>query len=271
MKTALLLFLLILVPKASFPDEPASPGDSECLVKTVSGFWKARQKNDRLKAMEFVHPEDLNLFLNQKPARIKGWRIAEIESGETHNEVKVRVEYTLETYPGTAFKVASLDTWQLVDGEWKVRIKQPSRSALEALFGQSESSRKQPDGEEITIRPDTIRFFKLNLGQPAFIWIDNQLGIPAEITGLEYDRELIKAVELPEIIEPGENARIRLEYIGGKQEQENLATSVKLKVTAGERVFEKEVQAVYNYMNDALRWLRKTNPQATGQSSRPPE
>lgn len=255
MKTVFLLLLLTLSlnPVA---ESDLSDRDNETLVETVAGFWKAQQQNDRVKAMEFVHPEDLNAFLNQKPARIRGWKIAEIKPGETEGEVKVRVEYSLETYPGTAFKVASLDTWQQVDGEWKVRIKQPSRSAMEALFGQAKTLGREKRNGEITIRPDTIRFFKLNLKQPAFIWVENQLDTPAEITLLDYDRQLIKVTEMPGIIRPGENARIRLEYVGGQQDQENLTTPVLLEVTSGDQVFKKEIPAVYNYMNEALRWLR---------------
>ena len=255
MKNSLLIILGVLFL------HPYGVSDSQrpktLLRETVAAFWSASEKGDRVTAMKHVHPDDLNIFLNNKPSAIGDWEIAEISINPESTEAEVRIEYSLETYPGMPFNVAKIDTWQLVEDEWKIRVKNPSSAALEAFFGKTGSRAEAPSGEKgLTVRPDAVKFYKTNLNQPAFIWIENNLDTPARITGIELDEELIQVAEQPEKVHPGEKARIRLQYIGGKPEQENLTTPIVLEIKSGDEVLKQTITAVYNYMNDALRWIQ---------------
>ncbi len=256
MKTSLLIILgvLFLQPCAV----SGAPGPETLLRETVAAFWNAAEQGDRVTAMKHVHPDDLNTFLNSKPAAVGDWEIAEISINSESTEAEVRIEYALETYPGMPFNVAKIDTWQLIEDEWKIRVKSPSAAALEAFFGMTGSPAEANSGEKgLTVRPETVKFYKTNLNQPAFIWIENNLDTPAVITGIELDEGLIRIAEQPEEVPPGEKSRIRLQYIGEKPEQENLTTTITVEIKAGDKVLKQTITAVYNYMNDALRWIQQ--------------
>lgn len=261
MKSTACILLLSLL----FTLSPVSADTEGPLRESVTAFWNASVGRDKVTAMKYVHPDDLNTFLNKKAVVIRKWEISDISINPDSGEAMVRIAYSMETYPGTAFNLVKVDTWQLVEDEWKVRIKNQSAAAMKALFGNAASQAAGPEEKSLRIRPDKIRFYKTNTSQPAFIWIENYLDIPARLTVLEVDQDLIEIAEQPELINPGEKARIRLQYIGKENVKENQTTEVLLEIKSGENVIKRTIPAVYNYINSAMRWIQQQ------QRTRPPE
>ncbi len=64
----LLVFLLTLLPQANgSADVPAE------LTEAVTAYWQALEKHDKVSAMQYVYPEDLNNFLNRQDADFRNW------------------------------------------------------------------------------------------------------------------------------------------------------------------------------------------------------
>jgi len=255
MKSKLLFFLLFFL----FPVSLLSAGTEDQLKESVTAFWQATQARDRVTSMKYVYPDDLNNFLNKNAAVIKNWEIDTITMNTDSTEAQVKIKYSMETLPGIAFNLAKTETWQLVNNEWKIRVPDPSLAMKEAMFGHPTAQTKGSQEKILKISPDSIKFFKANPSQPAFIWIENSLDIPARLTLIEVDKDLIDIAEKPELVNPGEKARIRLQYIGTEKEKENLSTQVVLKIQYGENTIQRTIPAVYNYMNAAMKWLHKQN------------
>ncbi len=253
MKSPLFVILITLLT-SSFAMAVDNP---PALSEAVTAFWDASVKKDKVTSMQFVHPEDLNNYLNKKGMAIQKWSISEISLNEDQSEASVVMDFAMETYPGVIFNLSRTDTWQKADNQWKIRVDPPSKSAAEALLGGREAGKGNSPPKTLSVRPDTIKFYKVNPKQPAFIWIENGLAIPAEPVTLKVDEALIKIVEKPETVAPGERARIRLEYIGGEKEMENLVTEITLEIKSGEEITSHTIKAVYNYMNAAMRWIQK--------------
>ena len=252
MKTILRLLTLIAV----FPLLLAAADREDLLKESVNAFWKATLEKDKVKAMAYVHPDDLNTFLN-KPSMIIGkWNIAEIKQVPDANQAQVKIDYSMETYPGIFFNLSRTDTWQLVDNAWKLRVEDKSVLMKDIFSGKTKMSNSAPKEKVLRIRPDSIKFYKMNARQPAFIWIENYLDVPARLKSVEVDPALIRVAEQPELVNPGEKARIRLEYIGAEREKENLPAQVIMEIEAGDEVTRYTVPATYNYINEAMKWLQ---------------
>ena len=250
-----LFFLLFLFTAPLF-----ATGTEDKLKESVTTFWQANESRDKVTSMKYVHPDDLNNFLNKKVAAIKNWELDTISFNADSSEAEVRIKYSMETYPGISFNLTMTETWQLVNDEWRVRVPDPSLAMKEALFASASSQKASGSNDgSVKIRPDNIKFYKTNTMQPAFIWIENGLDIPASLALLEVDQNLIEVAEKPEIVNPGEKARIKLLYIGSEKEKENLLTQVVLEIKSGEDTIKRTIPAVYNYMNSAMKWIQKQN------------
>ena len=260
--------IVLLISVAISPLCAASPTDNDGLEDAVTEYWNACSRADKLTAMKYVHPDELNLFLNKKLPVIKKWAIADVSSDDSPNKARVKINYSMETYPGTVFNLSTVENWEYLEEEWKVRVKDSS-AAKKALFGmlQGGSGKVKAAGEGLRVRPQSIKFYKSNLKQPAFIWIENNLDSPVELVSLQVDETLIKIAEQPESVSPGERARVKLEYIGGEKEKENLETEILLKIKSGEDLESHSIKAVYNYMNAAMKWIQQR--QQSGGEAKP--
>ena len=218
MKSRLVTILIFLI----IPIQLISADAEDQLREAISAFWQANEARDRVTSMKYVHPDDLNIFLNKNAAVIKKWEIDSISLNPEWSEAEVKIKYSMETYPGIAFNLNKNETWQLVGDEWKVRVPDPSIAMKNALFGNPEASLVGSEEKTLKIKPESIRFYKTNTSQPAFIWIENGLDIPVSLTLLEVDQSLIEVAEKPEQVNPGEKARIKLLYIGSEKQKENL-------------------------------------------------
>lgn len=256
MKSKLVAILLSLF----FSAQLISAGAERQLRDAVSAFWQANEVRDKVTSMKYVHPDDLNIFLNKNAAVIRKWEIDTISMNPGCSEAEVKIRYSMETYPGIAFNLVKNENWQLVNDEWKVRVPDPSIAMKNALLGNPEAQAAGSQEKILRIKPESLKFYKTNTSQPAFIWIENGLDIPASLTLLEVNKDLIEVAEKPEILNPGEKARIKLLYIGSEKEKENLLTQVVLEIKSGEDTIKRTIPAVYNYMNSAMKWLQKQNP-----------
>ncbi len=260
MKSRLFIFLLLLI----FPVPLVAAGTEDQLKESVTAFWQATQARDRVTSMKYVYPDDLNNFLNKNAAVIKSWEIDTISMNADSTEAQVKMKYSMETYPGIAFNLAKTETWQLFNNEWKIRVHDPSVAMKEALLGNHAPRGGKVSQEKILkIMPDRIKFYKANPNQPAFIRIENYLDIPATLELIEVDQDLIEIAEKPSIVNPGEKARIKLQYIGKEKEKENLSTQVVLEIKSGENITRRTLSVVYNYMNAAMKWLQKQHQPET--------
>jgi hypothetical protein len=250
--TACLLLFLLSVPLTS-----ASADTENLLRESATAFWQANEVKDRVTAMKYVHPDDLNNFLNKKAMVIRKWEVSDISIKPGSEEAEITISYSMETYPGIAFNLKKTEQWQLIKNAWKVRVPDPAIAAKEAFLGKANVPTAGSREKVLLVRPKTIKFYQINTSQPAFIWIENYLDIPARLTVLEVDETLVKIAEQPTLIKPGEKARIKLQYIGKEQIKENQPTEVVLEIEFGDEVLKRTIPAVYNYINQAMRWIQQ--------------
>ena len=181
---SLLPVIIVTLLALSFATAESTP---EALSEAVAAFWDASVKKDKVTSMRYVHPEDLNDYLNKKGMAIQRWSISEVSLNENQNEASVVMDFSMETYPGVIFNLSRTDTWQKVEDQWKIRVEPPSKSAAEALLAGRDTGRTGPRPKTLGVKPETIKFYKVNPDQPAFVWIENNTDLPAEPVTIKVD------------------------------------------------------------------------------------
>lgn len=243
-------FLLLQLPGTSSPAVDAD------LEDCVTAYWKALEQRDKVSALGYVYPDDLNNFLLRAEAPFLNWTLREIEaSGE-----EATVSSTFERIvAGSRLTQQFKETWVKTDRGWKVRVPKPQHIADRIM----ETARKLKARElprELSVVPATVRFYAIVPNQPATISIRNGLDSPAHLIEFHYDENHIEVLESTERIEPGETGLIRLRFKGGVDEL-NQETSVRLTLEQDLEKREFELPLIYNYSDGITRWAtRKKNP-----------
>ena len=84
------------------------------LNQVVHDYWTALAARDKVRAMEFVHPEDLNKFLNRHEPPIKDWKLERIEQ-PSELEASVTVTFVRPSPTGVLFLARAREVWQKLD------------------------------------------------------------------------------------------------------------------------------------------------------------
>lgn len=251
----LLLLLLILNPPAA-----STVSAPEGLTQAVTAYWEALAKRDKVTAMRFVYPDDVNNFLNQQYAVMKNPQCIRVELlDETKAKVVVSFDRViLSTY----LKTQATETWVKTDKGWKVRIDKPT-SVAERIFRETEKMPRRPLPARLDVLPKRLPFYAISPQQSAPLSIRNGLDLPAEIVGLEYDESMLTVVKSVKTVPPHSTDRIMFRYTGPKLTEENVEGKIVLRIRQGKDTHSFEVPVVYNYMNDLERWFsrqRKATP-----------
>lgn len=231
------------------------------LERSVQDYWAALEARDKVRAMQFVHPDDLNKFLNRKDPRFEGWELEKIEpAGESEALVTVTIR---RRFPGGALlPVRVREAWQGLDSGWKVRIR-----SLQDYQAQLKQYQDRPAKlpARLEVLPKSIKFYT-HSDQPGVIVIRNGLAIPAQVIGLNLDDQLLEVSRGLKEVAAQSVGRIALSYQGGETEP-NLESQVKLrlKVAGEEREF--LIPVLYNCSDPILDWLKR---QKLPQPTKPP-
>ncbi|MFZ0426780.1 MAG: hypothetical protein WAO20_01590 [Acidobacteriota bacterium] len=254
----LLVFLLTLLPQANgSADVPAE------LTEAVTAYWQALEKHDKVSAMQYVYPEDLNNFLNRQDADFRNWHCVstQLVDSDTAKVVVSFERFVLKAY----LESDAREVWVRTDQGWKVRVERPI-SITDRIHRAVEKSAKSELPARLDVVPARLTFYGLAPRQPSALRIRNGLDLPAEIVNLEYDPSMLTAEGSVTTIAPHSSARIFFRYSGRKLTEENVEGKIVLKIRQGGEERTIEVPVVYNYMNDLERWISRQ----TKTSSAPP-
>jgi len=246
-----MLTLLSLLFLAGAPDD---------LTDTIQLYWDALLASDKASAMEFVHPEDLNNFINRREALFKSWKLLDTEL-KSENEAEVRIQLQRILSTGSVGPVKGKETWVKHEGSWKVRVRPPGEQYRSLVSGDSTSKRTQPTQrpKDLEIRPDRLTFYSINPEQPRFLRIWNGLDVAAEIQEISVDPERFEVVQKPKKIEIGSNATVKIRYTGSDT-GENLESEIRLRLVQEGEAKEFVIPVIYNFMDEISRWVSRQQP-----------
>lgn len=224
----------------------AAPG----LEQSLRDYWAALAAGDKARALQFVHPQDLNKFLKRREPPFQGWELTGIEF---HSEQEAVVTVTISRlYPGGAvLPVPARETWQKVESGWKVRIQ--SLEDYQRRLDQVLKSRvKLPP--QLDVLPEELKFYA-GADQPGVIVIRNGLQSPVQVAGLEIDEQRFQVGKKLKEVPARSVGRIAIRYIG-EETQADLQSRLALRLKVGEEVRRFEIPILYNYADPMLDWLR---------------
>ena len=244
----LLIFLLL-----SFFATPAQD-----LESAVQSYWNALLAQDKAAALKFVHPDDLNNFINRREARFESWKLIQTEfESESRAVVKVQLRRILPN--GVVGPVKGSETWVKTEEGWRVRVA-PSGEEYRKLLAASQAATPKPETEDppdhLDISPETLHFYALFPRQPRLLHVRTGLGTPVDTLELQIDPDRFEILHCPHQIEAGSVGTIKLRYLG-TEEGENLKTQALLRFQQNGESREFTIPIVYNYMDEISRWMMK--------------
>lgn len=228
------------------------------LEQAVRAFWDALEARDKVEAMQWVHPEDLNKFLNRHEPGFEGWELERI-TPLSDTEASVAVRFRRQFPQGSTLLVRARETWQRTEAGWKVRIQ-----SLEDYYERLEQHRDRPARlpPRLEVLPRTIKFYA-HSDQPGVIIIRNGLQSAVQVVGLELDEQRFRISKSLDEVGPRSVGRIALRYVG-KDAQPDQASSVLLRLKVAAELREFELPVICNYSDPMLQWLRRQKlPQPT--------
>jgi hypothetical protein len=240
----LLLFLAFL----------SAPADLE---KNVKLYWDALMVADKASALNFVHPDDLNNFINRREARFESWKLLDTEM-RSENEAVVRIQLQRVLANGVVGPVKGRETWVKFENEWRVRV-MPAGEQYRALLARkpaSESKQPATKSSELEIRPTTLTFYGASPRQPSFIHVWNGLDTSVDIVEIVIDSDRFQILQSPETLAAHSAARVKLQYTGDDT-GENLKSEILLRLRQEDQIREFTIPVVYNYMDEISRWLQR--------------
>ncbi len=226
------------------------PAGQREIEEPVARFWTALEKGDKVTAMKFVHPDDLNVFLNRMTPLFSAWELVSIEiRGDGTAVSKVRTQRTLPT--GT-FQVTVLDRWQRIREGWRVRVVSSEEQIRRSLG----PSVKKPFPPSLDIFPRILKFYKVAPQQGASIIIRNGLDSIVRLESVQFDERLFVVDELPVYVRPQGVGTAYFRYIG-EPTVERLDGTVTLRFEVDGKWSTYEIPLIYNYTDESLEWVEK--------------
>jgi hypothetical protein len=243
----MMILLLVLLFLAQQPEE---------LIENIRLYWDALQTGDKAKALQFVHPDDLNNFISRSEARFESWKLTEVDL-KSENEARVGIQLQRLLPNGVVGPVKGRETWLRTEEGWRIRIEAAGRQYQRIIAGgrrnrDEENSASMP--ERLEVSPRILNFYALFPNQPRLLHILNGLDTPVESLEIEIDPEKFEILTRPDKLAPRSKGLIKFRYLG-KEEGENLKDQFVLRIQQGGKTKEIMVPVVYNYMDAASRWL----------------
>lgn len=250
-KAQTVLVLLWLVP-ALLPSQIA---EESALRQAVAVYWDSLRIRDKATALRYVHPDDINDFINRREAAIGGWSLQSLQSIEP-GRIRVTVKLDQKLPNGIESRVSFSEDWLKTDQGWRVRV-----TTLEDLRSrQAESSKARARiPSSLDVFPKTLRFYALANKQPGVVVIRNGLELSIDVVSLEVDEEKFKVGEMPAEVAAGTVRRIPVRYIGDEKEP-NLKSSATLKLRRNGDPVIFEIPILYNYADRVTQWLQQKAP-----------
>jgi hypothetical protein len=238
----------------------SSPQDD--LTENVQLYWDALQVSDKASALKFVHPEDLNNFINRREARFKSWKLLDTEI-KSENEAVVRIQLERILSNGVVGPVRGKETWVKHEGSWKVRVMSSGEQYRKMLGGYSSRyNRVTEKSKSLEVRTDKLNFYAISPTQPRFLRIWNGLDAAAKIEEVSVDAERFKVLQFSEKIEAQSTGTVKIQYTGSET-GENLESEIRLRLLQNGETKEFVVPVVYNYMDEISRWVSRQQPKKT--------
>lgn len=220
------------------------------LEQAVRDYWTALSAGDKAAAMRFVHPDDLNKFLNRHEPPIRSWKLSEMET-LSEREVAVTVTISRLFPTGSVLSVPAREVWQWVDSGWRVRIQ--SLEDYQRRLDQFLKSRSELP-HKLDVLPRQIKILA-HSDQPGVIVIRNGLQTAVQVEGLGLDRQRFEVSKWVEAVQARTVGRIAIRYIG-EEAQSDLHGSLVLRLRVGGERRRFEIPVLYNYVDPILDWLR---------------
>lgn len=229
--------------------ESTIPADLE---RAVTAYWKSLEKNDKATALQYVHPEDLNHFLNRRTAPFRDARVERFEPlGEGEYRITVSLDLLL---PNGIFRSRSRDLWVRTEQGWRIRIP-PPEAVAEHIMRATSPQKKTPLPPRLDVLPRELHFYALSPRQPAGVTIRNGLDTEVRVVEVSFDEKLLELLHSVDSVPGGSTARILFRYKGADLKTQNLTTEIGLvlEVNGERRTF--RIPALCNYMNQIQRWI----------------
>lgn len=223
------------------------------LRASVSAYWEALQKRDLYEALQHVAPDSRNRFIQRKQDRIRDWGVEGIEFvDENRARVSLSVERFLEP-TRTFHRVKHAEVWVLDQGRWQVQVPQVSSvDVTRMLTGASRTRSPRELPETIQIVPRRIEMPFLNPVQMGSVLIRNGLGTAVRVAEVEFDADRFELTRQVETVEPGQEGRLTLRYLGDEEEKD-LTSTLRFQLHYGEEAVPVEIPVVYNHVNRTTR------------------
>jgi hypothetical protein len=246
-----LLLVLLLLPPLEAADD---------IEKSVVAYWEHLSRRDKISALEYVHPDSRNAFVNRKDAPFRSWRLEKIEpAGEGEAVVTVSIERLVPesmTYASMRFR----ETWVSDGQSWKVKLDVPSGPPLAAALEASRKSQAPIEPGVLKVLPASITIPFLAQNQEGSVIIRNGLPDRVEVLRLEYDDERFEADNVPDSVAPESTARVKIRYKGGEISK-NLKSELVLLLGYAGREQTYTIPVTYNHLSSAARLLLGLTPE----------
>jgi hypothetical protein len=245
-----LLLVLFFLPPLQAADD---------LEKSVSAYWEHLSRHDKISALEYVHPDSKNAFVNRKEVPFRSWKLENIEPAQDgESVVTVSIERLVPenmTYVSVKFK----ETWVFDGQSWKIKLGTPPASPLVAVL---EASRKKHPIESgvLKILPASVTIPFLAPNQEGAVIIHNGLPEKVEVLRLEYDEERFETKNLPDSVEPDSTASLRIRY-KGEETAKNLKSEMVLVVKCSDLERSFHIPIAYNHLSASARSLLGLTPE----------
>jgi hypothetical protein len=243
----ILLFWLLSLPLQTTLD----------LEKTVALFWDCLAKGDKIAALEHVHADSRNAFVNRTHLPVKSWKLLQVEavSGEEAT-VTVSLE-RLVPERMTFVEIKVREQWVREGEAWKLQLRQPEKVQSGPMTHRSE---QKPKAGVVDVYPASLRIVFLTPKQEAGFFIRNGLSVPVEIARIDYDREKFELTGALHEVPPESIIPLTIKYVGNETAK-NLTAElvVALKCREEEQLF--TIPLVYNYLSPSTRALLGLTPE----------
>jgi len=242
-------FILLLLVVGSW--QPAPP---EELTARVHLYWDALMEGDKAAALEFVAQDARNNFINRREPIMRGWALQSIEiKSESEAQVSVVVDRMVDGI--SIAKAVISENWVLQGQEWKVAVMLVD--PLELFRSMTRGTAKpdpKPLSGDVRVVPSTLKIWFLSARQEGKVGVRNERPERLSVTSVDYDAALFKLAATPEILESGDQAELKIEYLG-EEIKKNLPSSLVLNFEYQGQPESIKIEVVYNFFSDGSRGL----------------
>ena len=242
-------FMTLLLAVGSW--QPAPP---EELAARVRLYWDALLERDKAAALELVATDARNNFIHRRESMVREWTLQSIEM-KSASEALVTVLLNRVIDGLDMGKSSFSENWVVQDQQWKVDVVLADPAAI---FRSLTSAGPEPDPKplsgEVRVVPPTLKIWFLSTRQEGRVQVRNERPEVLSVISVDYDAELFKLTAAPEILESGEQAELKIGYLG-EEIKKNLPSKLVLNLEYQGQPESIEIEVVYNFFSDGSRGL----------------